>query len=89
MHINHVPKEPNCWLQTDETYDTERFERCVFVYIEVGHTAQKVYLQAESSRLGTCTIGAFEDYNVREVLVLLADEEPLYLVLIGYYVGKI
>jgi len=56
-----------------------------YVYIEVGHSAQNVYLQAEALGLGTCAIGAFTDSSVRQVLSLPANEEPLYLMPIGYY----
>jgi SagB-type dehydrogenase family enzyme len=55
-----------------------------FVYIEVGHSAQNVYLQAEALGLGTCAVGAFTDSSVRKVLNLPADEEPLYLMPVGY-----
>ena len=56
-----------------------------YVYIEVGHSAQNVYLQAVSLGLGTCAIGAFLDVRVREILNLPADEEPLYLMPVGHY----
>jgi SagB-type dehydrogenase family enzyme len=61
----------------------ERGEK--YVYIEVGHSAQNVYLQAEALGLGTCAVGAFTDSRVREILNLPADEEPLYLMPVGYY----
>jgi SagB-type dehydrogenase family enzyme len=56
-----------------------------YVYIEVGHSAQNVYLQAESLGLGTCAIGAFTDGRVREVLRLPDDEVPVYLMPVGHY----
>jgi SagB-type dehydrogenase family enzyme len=56
-----------------------------YVYIELGHSAQNVYLQAEALGLGTCAIGAFDDSRVRKVLDLPAGEEPLYLMPVGYY----
>jgi len=56
-----------------------------YVYIELGHSAQNIHLQAEALRLGTCAIGAFTDGMVRQVLKLPANEEPLYLIPIGYY----
>jgi SagB-type dehydrogenase family enzyme len=55
-----------------------------YVYIEVGHSAQNVYLQAEALGLGTCAIGAFTDSRIRQVLQLPAGEDPLYLMPIGY-----
>jgi SagB-type dehydrogenase family enzyme len=55
-----------------------------YVYMEVGHSAQNVYLQAETLGLGTCAIGAFTDNSVKKILNLPANEEPLYLMPIGY-----
>jgi len=55
-----------------------------YVYMEIGHSAQNVYLQAEALGLGTCAIGAFTDNRVRQLLELPAEEEPLYLMPIGY-----
>ena len=56
----------------------------MYVYMEVGHSAQNVYLQAEALGLGTCAIGAFTDDRVRRILNLPADERPLYLMPVGY-----
>ena len=65
---------------------TKRYgERGVkYVYMEIGHSAQNVYLQAEALGLGTCAIGAFTDSVVKKILNLPAKEEPLYLMPIGY-----
>jgi len=56
-----------------------------YVHMEIGHSAQNVYLQAEALGLGTCAIGAFLDDNVRQILNLPPEEEPLYLMPIGHY----
>jgi len=66
---------------------TERYgERGIrYAYIELGHSAQNVYLQAEALGLGTVAIGAFFDYMVREILNLPYEEEPLYIMPIGYF----
>lgn len=56
-----------------------------YVYIELGHAAQNVYLQAEALGLGTCAIGAFLDSGVRQLLQLPANEEPLYIMPVGYF----
>jgi len=56
-----------------------------YVYIEVGHSAQNVYLQVNALGLGTCAIGAFADDMVRDILNLPSHEEPLYLMPIGHY----
>ena len=55
-----------------------------YVFIELGHSAQNIYLQAETLRLGTCAVGAFTDGRVSELLQLPAEEEPLYLMPVGY-----
>jgi len=55
-----------------------------YVYMEIGHSAQNIYLQAEAMGLGTCAIGAFIDADVRRILNLPDDEEPLYMMPVGY-----
>jgi SagB-type dehydrogenase family enzyme len=54
-----------------------------YVYIEAGHSAQNVYLQAEALDLGTVAIGAFNDKGVKEVLGLPDEEDPVYLMPVG------
>ena len=56
-----------------------------YVWIEVGHSAQNVYLQAEALGLGTVAIGAFTDRRVSELLLLPREEEPLYLLPVGFF----
>jgi len=53
------------------------------VYIEAGHAAQNMYLQAEALDLGVCAIGAFYEDDVAELLVLPEDEVPIYILSIG------
>ncbi|MCM8819871.1 MAG: SagB/ThcOx family dehydrogenase [Candidatus Omnitrophica bacterium] len=52
-----------------------------YVQIEVGHTAQNIYLQVEALGLGTVAVGAFIDEEVKNILGL--EEEPLYIMPIG------
>jgi SagB-type dehydrogenase family enzyme len=54
-----------------------------YVHMEVGHVAQNVYLQAISLGLGTVFIGAFNDDEVKEILSLPREEEPLGLMPVG------
>jgi len=56
-----------------------------YVCMDLGHSAQNVYLQAEALHLGTCAIGAFQDEEVSEVMQLPEDEEPLYIMPFGKY----
>jgi SagB-type dehydrogenase family enzyme len=54
-----------------------------YARIEVGAVAQSVYLQAETLDLGTVLIGAFTDADIKEVLGLPADHEPLAIMPVG------
>ena len=56
-----------------------------YVYMEAGHAAQNVHLQAEALGLGSVAVGAFNDDSVSKVLSLLDHLEPLYMVTEGYY----
>ena len=66
--------------RTTQTYG-ERGRR--YVYMEVGHAAENVYLQATALGLGTVAIGAFDDDAVKRTLGMRSDEEPLYLMPVG------
>jgi SagB-type dehydrogenase family enzyme len=55
-----------------------------YVYMEVAHAAQNVSLQAIALGLGTVVIGAFDDESVKSTLGMREDEEPLYLVPVGW-----
>ena len=54
-----------------------------YVHMEVGHAGQNLFLQAEGLGLGTVVVGAFDDDEVREVLNLDTDVQPLSLMPIG------
>lgn len=54
-----------------------------YVHMEVGHVGQNIYLQAEALGLGTCAVGAFVDSEVKRILRLPHDEEPLYVMPVG------
>jgi len=55
-----------------------------YVYMEAGHAAQNVHLQAEALGLGSVAIGAFDDASVSKVLSLPKHLEPIYMVVVGY-----
>ena len=55
-----------------------------YVYMEAGHAAQNVHLQAEVLGLGSVAVGAFDDASVSKVLSLPINFEPVYMVVVGY-----
>jgi len=59
-----------------------------YVCMDLGHSAENVYLQAEALNLGTCAIAAFNDKLVAKFLQLPKEEEPLYIMPIGYYLNE-
>lgn len=54
-----------------------------YVHMEVGHAAQNMCLQATAMDLGIVTVGAFNDEQVKEVLNLPDNEQPLYIIPVG------
>ncbi|MEM1533150.1 MAG: SagB/ThcOx family dehydrogenase [Desulfurococcaceae archaeon] len=54
-----------------------------YVYIEVGHAAQNIYLMATALGLGTVAVGAFYDDEVARVISVEEKEKPLYIMPIG------
>lgn len=56
-----------------------------YVCMDLGHSAQNVYLQAYTLNLGTCAVGAFTDKMINMVMLLPDNEEPLYIMPVGKY----
>lgn len=54
-----------------------------YVYMEAGHAAQNVHLQAVSLGLGSVPVGAARDDQIREVLGLPDNSMPLYIIPVG------
>ncbi|HON55834.1 MAG TPA: SagB/ThcOx family dehydrogenase [bacterium] len=52
-----------------------------YVYIETGHAAQNVYIQAEALNLATVAIGAFYEDKIKKVINTAA--LPVYIMSIG------
>ncbi len=55
-----------------------------YVWLEAGHAAQNLLLEAVALGLGAVPIAAFHDAEVRAALRCAAGEEPLYLVAVGH-----
>jgi len=56
-----------------------------YIYIDVGHIGQNLYLAAEGLGLGVCTIGAFFDDDVNGVLGVDGTEETvIYMGCVGW-----
>jgi SagB-type dehydrogenase family enzyme len=58
-----------------------------YVCMDLGHSAENVYLQCGSLGLGTCAIGAFHDDAVKLVVRMSKEEEPLYIMPVGHLPG--
>ena len=56
----------------------------MYTHIEAGHIAQNIHLQAVSLGLSSVPMGAFEDERVKDLLSLPEDQEPLYMIPVGY-----
>ena len=54
-----------------------------YVHMEAGHAAQNICLQATALGLGVVTVGAFYDDQVKDVVAMLEDEVPLYIIPVG------
>lgn len=69
------------YTRTSRKYG-QRAER--YVHIEVGHAAENLHLQAVALGLGSVPIGAFYDSEVKKILDLPQDEDPLYIIPVGH-----
>ncbi|MFX1377362.1 MAG: SagB/ThcOx family dehydrogenase [Promethearchaeota archaeon] len=76
----------NIIICADYSRTTNRYgERGLrYVYIEVGHCAQNIHLEAVALDLSSVPIGAFQDRQVKEILDLPKNVEPIYIIPIGY-----
>ena len=54
-----------------------------YVHMEAGHAAQNICLQATALGLGVVTVGAFDDDQVKDVVGMLENEFPLYVIPVG------
>lgn len=54
-----------------------------YIFMEMGHAAQNLQLEAVALGLGSVTIGAFDDGEVKKLLSLARDEIPGYIIPVG------
>ncbi|MBP7865534.1 MAG: SagB/ThcOx family dehydrogenase [Acidobacteria bacterium] len=67
--------------RTTKKYGERGRER--YVCMDLGHSAENVYLQATALKMGTCAIGAFTDLKLRLVTHMTREEAPLYVMPVG------
>ncbi|HBH35925.1 MAG TPA: nitroreductase [Gammaproteobacteria bacterium] len=54
-----------------------------YIHIEVGHSAQNLFLQAQSLGLAAAVVGAFDDSRIETIMNLPTEEQLLYLMPLG------
>ena len=62
---------------------SEKTQNPAWMYLEAGHAAENIYLQAVSLKLGTVAMGGFKEDEVRKVLSLPEKERVIYIMPIG------
>lgn len=81
-----IIKSPVVMVLTGDLHRTEQQygQRALrYLFLEAGHMAQNVYLQATAMDIGTVVIGSFVDQGVRQVLQIDKNEIPLYIMPVG------
>ncbi|HCX25296.1 MAG: Nitroreductase [Candidatus Collierbacteria bacterium GW2011_GWB1_45_35] len=53
------------------------------VYLEAGHVAQSLYLQAESLRLGMVVISSFDELKIKDLVTIPSSDTIIYLIPFG------
>jgi len=60
-----------------------------YIYIDAGHIGQNLYLAAEALGLGACTIGAFLDDDINQMIEIDGvSETVIYLGCVGWPSGE-
>ena len=67
--------------RTTDRYGDRGRER--YVCMDIGHSAENVYLQVVSLDMGTVAIGAFDDLKLKLTVNMTREEEPLYIMPLG------
>lgn len=60
-----------------------RVSNARWIYLEGGHAAQNILLQAHSRKIGAVVMGGFRDEDVRKVLNVTESEQPVYIIPMG------
>ena len=68
-------------FKTREKYGARTFR---YLCLEVGHVAENIHLQAVALGLASIPIGSFWDDVVSKTLKIPVNEEPLYIIPVGY-----
>jgi SagB-type dehydrogenase family enzyme len=69
------------YSRTTDIYGNRGRDR--YVCMDLGHSAENVYLQAGALQIGTVAIGAFSDLKVKLLVKMTRNEEPLYIMPLG------
>jgi SagB-type dehydrogenase family enzyme len=67
--------------RTTKKYGDRGRER--YVWLDAGHSAQNIYLQAYTLGIGVCVSGAFTDIMVKKAVNMIRQEEPVYIIPAG------
>jgi SagB-type dehydrogenase family enzyme len=54
-----------------------------YAHLEAGHAGQNIYLQAVALKLGTCAVATFVPADVKKLVNMPGNEEPIYLFPVG------
>jgi SagB-type dehydrogenase family enzyme len=54
-----------------------------YAHIEAGHAGQNIYLQAVALNLGTCAVASFVPPDIKKLVNMPDNEEPIYLFPVG------
>jgi len=84
MFIHEAPMNVIICAEYDRTCGSYGERGVRYVYMEIGHCAQNMELEAVALGLGSVPVGAFYDDEVKKVLSLPQNIEPVYIIPIGY-----
>lgn len=54
-----------------------------YAHLEAGHAGQNIYLQAVAMNLGTCAVASFVPSDIKKLVNMPINEEPVYLFPVG------